>query len=294
MPKLIITSGVSSSGKSTYAKELIAQGWAEINRDYWRFKQYCNGVNDWSLYKFTKAKEDFVTFLCDHDWECAVDQKLNIIVSNTNLNQKDHNYWKTKAESVGYEFEVKYFPITFEEALKRDSKRGALAVGREVLIQQWQKWLIISGYKRYTPDVSKPKAIICDLDGTIAVNTHRGHHDYDKVSTDTPRESVISLVRAWGLNQGFYVIFMSGRPDSCMEASKQWIRDHLPIEPLLYMRKTGDMRSDRIVKEELFWEHLVPHYNVIAAIDDRPRVVRLWQDLGIETVINVQRGYDEF
>ena len=293
MSKLICTVGISGSGKTTWAESLGIE-WYNINRDNHRFHLFCNGVHDWSLYKFTKERENQVTSRCNDDFNWAVHRELNIVVSNTNLNQKDIDHWKSKAEEAGYEFEVKYFPITFEDALHRDSKRGALAVGREVLIQQWQKWLVISGYKRYVPDVTKPKAIICDLDGTIAVNTYRGHHDYDKVSTDTPRESVISLVRAWGFNQGFYVVFMSGRPDSCAEESKQWIRAHLPIEPLLYMRKTGDMRSDRIVKEELFWEHLAPHYNVIAAIDDRPRVIRLWQDLGIETVINVQKGYNEF
>ena len=54
------------------------------------------------------------------------------------------------------------------------------------------------------------------------------------------------------------------------------------------------MRQDTIVKEELFWEHIEPIYNVIAAFDDRPVIVRLWHKLGIPNVIAVADPYIEF
>ncbi len=294
MPKLLLTCGLSGSGKSTYAKELVESGWREINRDKLRFLMFTNGVHDWSLYKFTKDREKSVTEQCELEFRLAVGLKFNIIVSNTNLNQKDHDYWKVKAEEAGYEFEVKYFDITLEEALKRDSKRGALAVGREVLFAQWKKWLEITNYKRYVPDESKPKAIWIDLDGTIAINSYRGHHDYDKVITDTPRLDVISMLSAWMERDGLTPVFMSGRPESCREDTVKWLLNYFDDVPYLYMRTTGDNRSDRIVKEELFWEYLEPNWNIVAAIDDRPRITRLEIDLGIPLVINVNRDYLEF
>jgi predicted kinase len=299
MNKIILTCGVSSSGKSSYAKDLVKLGgWVEINRDTVRFSLFTDGVQDWSLYKFTKQKELEVSGICDKMFQEVVSLGLSCIVSNTNLNQKDIDHWQAKAESVGYEFEVKYFPITFEDALKRDSKRGALAVGREVLIQQWQKWLVISGYKRYTPDVSKPKAIWIDLDGTIALNTHRGHHDYDKVITDTPRLGIISMLKAWMKQDNLQPIFMSGRPDSCREDTYTWLQRYFPQDEhghlYLYMRTTGDNRSDRIIKEELFWEHLAPHWNIVASVDDRKRVIRLQHDLKIPIVMDVSTTYAEY
>lgn len=292
--------GVSASGKSTCVEELRKSGWkfVELNRDEWRFKLFVDGEPSWAKYKFSKERESVVTEKLNELFYHAVSQMFPIIVSNTNLNQKDHTYWKAKAEFVGYEFEVKYFPIIFEDALKRDSKRGALAVGREVLIQQWQKWLIISGYKTYTPDKTLPKAVWIDLDGTIALNTSRGHHDYDKVSTDTPRLEIISMLKAWMKQDNLQPIFMSGRPDSCREDTYTWLQKYFPQEEYgylyLYMRNTGDMRSDRIIKEELFWEYLAPNWNIIASVDDRPRVVRLQKDLGIPNVIDVSTTYLEF
>jgi predicted kinase len=296
MPKLIVTCGVSGSGKSTYARELQAldETWGEINRDFWRFTLFCRGHFDWNLYKFTKDKEKRVTEECEKEFVEFVKEGLNIIVSNTNLNQRDHDYWQANAASVGYEFEVKYFPITFEEMLKRNEKRGTLAVKREVLIQQWDKWLDITNYKRYVPNSDKPKAIWVDIDGTVAVNTSRGHHDYDQVGTDSPRMDIISMITAWAENDNLQIIFMSGRPESCREETTNWLEKYFWDVDYLYMRTTGDNRSDRIVKEELFWQYLEPHWNIVASIDDRPRVVRLQHDLGIPNVINVQRGYDEF
>jgi predicted kinase len=294
MPKLRICVGVSGSGKSTYASELVEQGWSELNRDNWRFIFFTEGKPDWSLYKFTKERENQITEHLEFLFYDAVKYKANIVVSNTNLNKKDHAYWKSKAEEVGYEFEVKYFPITLEEAFKRDSKRGALSVGREVLIQQWKKWLDITNYKRYVPDESKPKALWVDIDGTVATHEQRGHHEYDKVTWDSPRLEIISMISAWAEKDNLQLIFMSGRPESCLSDTKAWLENYFDSVDYLYMRKDGDMRSDRIVKEELFWEYLEPHWNIVASIDDRPKVIRLQQDLGIPNVINVSQTYEEF
>ena len=296
MPKLIITVGISASGKSTYAKELVKQGWVEVNRDFWRFNLFCEGVQDWSLYKSSKQKEDEVSKYCLDQWDLAIDPQFrdDVIISNTNLNPKDLDCWKTKGEEAGYEVEIKYFDILLEEALKRDSKRGGLQVGRETILKQWKKWLDITNFKRYEPNEFKPKAMWVDLDGTLAINTHRGHHDYNKVITDTPRLDVMSMICALMDRDDITPVFMSGRPESCREDTVKWLLNYFNEVPYLYMRTTGDTRSDRIVKQELFWEFLDPHWNIVVAIDDRPKINRLQKDLGISLVVSVQRDYLEF
>lgn len=292
MPKLIITCGVSASGKSTYASELVSQDWIEINRDWWRFKLFTDGVQDWSKYKFTKERETAVTEQCFIAFHMAVHLNLNIVVSNTNLNQKDHTYWRTKAEEAGYEFEVVYFPITLTEALKRDKKRGALSVGQDVLFDQWQKWLTITNAPKYVPNEFKPKAIILDIDGTIALTNGRSHFDYtDEVLTDTPRIDVIELVDTYANTLGAEIICVSGREDSCRYATQQWLDIHCVENTGLFMRKAGDTRCDTVVKEEIFWAHIDLFYNVIAAFDDRPRIIRKWKDIGIPLVVSVQKDY---
>ena len=61
----------------------------------------------------------------------------------------------------------------------------------------------------------------------------------------------------------------------------------------LYMRKTGDKRDDTIVKEEIFKEFIEPEYIVLGVIDDRNKVVRMWERLGLK-VMKVGGLYDEF
>ena len=163
-------------------------------------------------------------------------------------------------------------------------------MGREVINQQYKQWLELTGARKYVPDFSKPKALWVDLDGTIAMNIHRGHHDYHKVLLDEPRLDVIEMILACNLQ----LVFMSGRPDSCREDTTVWLEKYFDDVNYLYMRETGDFRNDKIVKEELFWEHLEPCWNIVAAIDDRPRITRLQHDIGIPLVISVQKGYGEF
>lgn len=94
------------------------------------------------------------------------------------------------------------------------------------------------------------------------------------------------------------ILFMSGRDECCKEETERWIRKYFynndEQDIKLFMRKRNDIRNDKIVKEELFWDNVNDNWNVIAAVDDRPRIVRLWNDIGIPNVISVQKGYNEF
>jgi len=118
------------------------------------------------------------------------------------------------------------------------------------------------------------------------------------VLTDTPRLDIIAMLKAWMKQDNIQPIFMSGRPESCRWDTYTWLQKYFPQEEYgylyLYMRTTGDFRSDRIIKQELFWEYLAPNWNIVASVDDRPKIIRLQKDLGIPTVIDVSVNYLEF
>lgn len=296
-PKLIITCGVSCSGKSTYAKSLLQEdtSWIELNRDEMRWELFTNNTLDWNLYTFNKQNERAVTERINERFVLAVKDNKNIVVSNTHLNKADHEFWRKKAEENGYEFEVKYFDVTLTEAIKRDSKRKHLSVGKDVIFKQWQKWLDISGFKRYVHRPELPKAIIVDIDGTIALVDGRSHYDYSEaVLTDKPRKDVIELVNGMASIQGAHIVYLSGRDVICYEHTVKWLHSNNIDFTTLLMRPAGDTRCDSIVKEELFREFIEPTYNVIAAFDDRQRIIRKWKDIGIPLVIDVSVGYIEF
>jgi len=136
-----------------------------------------------------------------------------------------------------------------------------------------------------------PRAIIVDLDGTMASHYNevgeqmRGHYEYSKVSDDLPIPEIIEVVAALK-DAGNSIIFVSGREDSCREATIEWLA-RFGFEPgsyLLLMRKTGDHRKDFIIKYEIFREHIAEHYDILVCIDDRSQVVAMWRKIGIRTL----------
>jgi predicted kinase len=299
---VLLYCGLSGSGKSTAAEELKKQipNLVEINRDEWRFKLFTNGVEDFSKYKFNKSNEAEVSATCDEIFDEAVRMRRPIVISNTNLDKKYHTYWEHKAAKSGYDFEVKYFPITLEEAYKSDLRRGGKAVGRDVLNKQWKQWLKITGRKTYNPTerdrLIKKHVILVDIDGSVAKMQDRGPFERSKVSLDKPRQHVIDLVTLLSNHWGCGIIFLSGRDSVCREQTQQWLENNMPMSVVrkgfeLIMRKEGDSRRDSIVKEEFFWQIVKDNY-VNLVVDDRNQVIRMWHDLGL-TVINVQEDYQE-
>lgn len=155
--------------------------------------------------------------------------------------------------------------------------------------------------------MNKKNAIVCDLDGTAAINNgHRSFYDERKCYGDDVNKPVSIVVHAimMGLNTAenlIYVdkyepielLFVSGRKDYARGESNRWIRDKFmsgtSAHYQLFMRKSDDNRDDCIVKEEIYREHIEPYYNVLVWLDDRSKVVKHMRSLGL-TVFQVANG----
>lgn len=128
---------------------------------------------------------------------------------------------------------------------------------------------------------SLPRAVIVDIDGTLALHKHRGPYDETRVITDEPHELVIANVRALAA-QGLKIVITSGRTENCRADTEAWLKEHLGVEyDVLLMRGADDRRNDADIKEALYRNHIAPHYNVVLVLDDRNRVVNRWRKLGL-------------
>ena len=145
----------------------------------------------------------------------------------------------------------------------------------------------------------KQKAIIVDLDGTIADNEHRVKYidgsqkkDWDKFNAlsaeDTVIEWCLDLVRGFhGL--GYRIVFLTARSESkgTREITETWLRErvgpHVPDYDLV-MRDGKDYRTDFITKQDLYMQHIAPKYDVAFAIDDKLAVCTMWRGLGIPAI----------
>jgi len=292
--KATICVGISASGKTTWAKE--QENSIIISRDDIRKKILMSELHRdlepgelWKLWKFKREHE--VNAIQDIEFQEAADLKLDIIIADTNLNKDFNQNLETRLKILNYEIEYKLFPVDLVTAWNRDKGR-ADSVGYDIIYKQYQQWLKFIERKTYIPDKNKPSAIIVDVDGTLAHMYNRKAFDWGKVGQDTLDLAVYYLVLGFH-QQGFRIIILSGRDSICRGETIQWLnRFNVPFN-CLYMRREGDMRKDSIVKEEIFWQHIADENNIIAVVDDRPQVTRLWRELGLK-VFDVGDPYKEF
>lgn len=291
----ILTVGISASGKSTFAKDLVSHGWVDVNRDDIRFDTFCNGVRDWKLYKFSKEKENQVTVAQERLVDAAALHGQNVIISDTNINDKTRNFWINRLTGLGYNVQVQYFDIDLIEALERDAKR-CNGVGYKVITDQYARYMKLRHGDEYHKHVNGRKhCIIVDIDNTIAdMKGIRTPFEWDKVDLDLPIEHTIEIVQLLK-EQGYEIIFMSGRDACCATKTRLWLDKHTGItDSYLLMRNEGDNRKDTIVKKELFYRYINNNFNVHFVLDDRPCVLRMWNyEVGLKTLA-VGNFHNEF
>lgn len=295
--KLTVTVGASSSGKSTYAAAEVKK-WrgqvVEVNRDNLRKTLF--GITGWHEYKFNKTNEALVTNAHHAQVRAALASGKSVIVSDTNLKAEYRELFKQMADEFNAEYEELWFDVELDELLARNMGRGKWKLDEELVKQMHSTFVdgipedamkYVPSYeapkvRKYERDTSLPKAVIFDLDGTLAhMNGKRGPFEWDKVALDDPSWNVVN--HAMDLqNRGIKIVVTSGRDEVCRDLSAEWLkRLGLRVDKLV-MRKAGDQRNDADVKEELFYEHVVPFYNVVYCVDDRDRVVQRWRDMGLE------------
>lgn len=298
--KAIVSIGISASGKTTDAKkwrdECPESRWIVCRDDIrWQMlkeRDIETGGGLWANWKFKSADEAEVTRRYIESLNRLASEGKDVYCADTNLNKKNRDPLLKRLKTLGYEVEVREFPISLEDAWKRDERRQD-TVGRDVIYRQYQQWLEYKQVKPYHNDDALPPAILVDVDGTLAhMNGKRGPFEWDKVHLDDCDQYVARLVNMYDYC-GARVIVLSGRDGECRESTEQWLRDHAILYDDLYMRSAGDMRSDVIVKRELFDNHIRDSYHVIAVIDDRPKVCRMWRELGLK-VFQVGDPHHEF
>lgn len=142
--------------------------------------------------------------------------------------------------------------------------------------------------QKYEPPADRPRAILVDIDGTVALAQGRSPYDEGRVHEDLPNLPVIAVATAL-VAQGNALVFMSGRTAGCREATLLWLRQYFTCEFALFMRPVGDTRKDSLVKVELFDAHVRLQFQVTCVLDDRNQVVDMWRALGL-TCLQVAPG----
>lgn len=134
------------------------------------------------------------------------------------------------------------------------------------------------------------QAVIFDIDGTLADNTHRQQflksnkyawkQFFDAMEDDLPNSPIVSFYQVLQESKKYKMLIVTGRPDNYQKLTEQWLIWNNIIYDELYMRKASDTREDSIIKEEILFE-IQKKYSIIFVVDDRTSVVNMWRKHGI-------------
>lgn len=293
--EIVILRGYSSSGKSTYAAQ-NSQDAIIVSRDSIRAMLTGSSTKQVLDYK----DETLVTEIQETTVKAAIRRGVSVIIDDTNLVLRYARRWANLAQDLGVTYHVIDFKVEADECMSRNAWRGN-GVNREVIesqakrfpIKNWQPIVAThtaaAEFKQYIPDTSLPTAFSFDLDGTLAhMDGNRSPYDPTKYHMDSLDTKVAYLANVlW--NDGHQIIVFSGRSEDGRKVTEKWLIDNGVVYNKLIMRKSGDARSDDIVKSELFDEYIAPRYNLLGMFDDRDRVIKALRAKGIK-VYQVSEG----
>ena len=288
MSKLLILVGAPGSGKSTFARYFLRteDNWIRVNRDDFRLMQFGDSLMiPFYEERISKMVEASVLTLLKSD--------TNVIIDATNTSLRTiQDMIHTYTEYADISFKV--FDLPVNELVKRCDKRyeetgkfiSKSVVERNVanLKHTLEKFdfapiprkVQVATTSYATQDKNLPKAVICDLDGTLSLLNGRDPYNAATCDNDLLNEPVAAALKM-AKRRGYQVILLSGREDKFREPTMRFLDKHQIGYDLLLMRTSNDFRKDNIIKRELFEGEIQGKYFVEFLLDDRNQVVDMWR-----------------
>ena len=161
------------------------------------------------------------------------------------------------------------------------------------------------------------RAIICDVDGTIALMNFkdRSPFEYIKADKDRPNQPVIDILLSTAKANEAFIIFLTARENvnfstarseynNAYDLTYSWIKKHVfdrydGTEWMsqygipgwtLFIRGKGDYRKDCYVKYDLYNDKIKDVYDIMYVFDDRNQVVDMWRNALDLTCLRVADG----
>lgn len=133
----------------------------------------------------------------------------------------------------------------------------------------------------------KRKAIIVDIDGTLANSDHReyilehGNRDgyFDAADGDTVNDWCADLIDQYRGSHA--IILLTGRPEKIRDLTTFWLNDYDIPYDMLIMRGENDREQGHIYKDKIYQNYLRHRYDVRLIIDNDPKIIEKFRSMGI-------------
>jgi FMN phosphatase YigB (HAD superfamily) len=154
-----------------------------------------------------------------------------------------------------------------------------------------------------TPQDERPKAVIVDMDGTLVdvssvrhhVRKSKGEKDFDAFHAESidcpPNQQALDFCQRHH-EQGDVILVVTARLHKWFYVSLIWLEENMtvPYEGP-FMRRDNDFRPDLEIKREIF-DKLIRDYDIVAACDDNPNVIALWEEKGL--AVEIIPGWEDY
>lgn len=302
MTSITLTYGLPASGKTTWAKTVVEYAEGQVVRVNMDDIRAMLGFGAAGPLEYSKELENTALKIQDKAIVAAVAGGHDVIVDNTHIEQKMPKRIKRLFDGDVQFCVADFTGTSVADCIANDAARsnpvgaetirkmaGRLSKGSWRLTPEWMNDVTLSA--PYTPVQGMPKAILVDIDGTVARHDHRSPYDYNRLYTDGVHVHIANLVYYYSA-RGYKIIFLSGRPDinNHREETKLWLDDNGIEWDRLYMRPADMLEdNDADVKQFLFDTYIRDNFRVDFMLDDRTRVVQRMRKLHIP-VLQVAPG----
>lgn len=286
--KILLLRGIPGSGKTTFAQKWVREdtGWRmRVSRDDIALQLF-----DTFYDQLTGEHEIATVSHMQHSMvNGALKAHLSVVVDDPNLDAQTIREWMSLADRYKVKFEHHDFEMDFTSALKNTSmpeenfrKLYNFTVKGKLnpMPEKPEAQHLDASLFEYVADETLPKAIVCDIDGTLARMIGRSPFAYHRVHEDLLIDNVAELVKH--LSQDYQIVFMTGRDESCRDLTTTWLEGHGFVVDELYMRADKDTETpDQVLKLDLFNANVRNRFNVVGVFDDRRRVCKMWEEIGL-------------
>lgn len=137
------------------------------------------------------------------------------------------------------------------------------------------------------------KALIIDLDGTLANIEHRrqyvdktkGKRDFGKFNKEIPKDKLnnwcAEIINRFKHDHAILIVTGREWEERVAKNTMEWLFRHGIEYTKIFARPAGDYRPDTEIKKKIYNEDILGKYDVVFCVDDRSSVVKMWRSQGL-------------